>query len=207
MKALLPAAFKAAVFDFDGTLVDTLDLHYQAYRQVFEDRGLDLSREVFYRAIGDKANVAIPRMAQRSLDPEEIADIHVRKKARVEELFATAPISVLSPALLLPLLVGRVPLALASSGSRPGIEMLLNRSNWKVFFSVVLTGEDVTHGKPHPEIYLLAAQRIMVPPQMCLAFEDTEAGVSAAHAAGMTVIDVRRPLNLPVTIIHPQNGR
>lgn len=198
--------FKAAVFDFDGTLVDTMDLHFQAYRDVFRDRGWKLRREVFYGVIGDKAQMTIPLMAQRALSPSEIADIHARKKARVEELFQTAPVPALAPAHLLSLLAGKVSVALASSGSRKGIDILLERMKWRDHFATIVTGEDVTHGKPHPEIFFLAALRMSVPPEACLVFEDTEAGIQGARAAGMTVVDVRQPLNLPVVVPFP-DGR
>ncbi len=199
--------FSAAIFDFDGTLADTMDLHYQAYRDVFSAKGWELNRDTFYAAIGDKAQVTIPRIAQRALSPAEIHEIHIRKKARVEELFLAAPVPVLSPALLMLLLARKVPMALASSGSRPGIDILLKRMNWHGHFSAIVTGEDVTHGKPHPEIYLLAAERLLVSSDSCLVFEDTDAGVSSARAAGMIAIDVRKPLNVPVLGEALGNGR
>lgn len=202
MKEALPLMFKAVVFDFDGTLVDTLDLHFQAYSQVFHEIGWELPREVFYQVIGGKADVTIPQMARRVLSVAEIADIHRRKKERVEELFAHAHVPILRAAFLLPLLAGRIPMALASSGSRPGIELLLRRLGWEQFFSVVLTGENVRQGKPHPEVYLTAANKLAVPPEMCLTFEDAEAGLTSARVAGMTVIDVRQPFNLPITMAH-----
>lgn len=198
MKALLPKKFDAVLFDFDGTLVETLELHYRAYREVFEARGTELTAETFYRALGGKASETIPVMAGVSLDERTVQEIHQAKKAAVARLFAQEPIPLLASAFLIPLLRDRVPLALVSSGSRPGIEQLLARIGWPDCFQVVITGEDVARGKPHPEPYLLAAERLALEPAGCLAFEDSDPGIDSARAAGMAVMDVRRPMNAPI---------
>ena len=198
MKMLLPKKFDAAVFDFDGTLVETLDLHYRAYREVFRGRGFDLASEVFYRALGGKASETIPLMAGTPLDEGTVREIHQAKKAAVARLFAQEPIPLLATSFLIPLLRDRVPLALVSSGSRPGIEQLLARIGWLDCFTVVITGEDVARGKPHPEPYLLAAKRLVLEPACCLVFEDSDAGIDSAQAAGMAVMDVRRSMNKPM---------
>jgi beta-phosphoglucomutase-like phosphatase (HAD superfamily) len=108
------------------------------------------------------------------------------------ELFTSADIPVLATAALLPVLHGRLPIALASSGSRSGIELVLRRLDWNRYFHAVVTGADAAHGKPAPDLFLLAAERIAVAPARCLVFEDTDDGVAAARAAGMAVFDVRR---------------
>jgi len=195
VKMMLPDKFEAAVFDFDGTLVETLELHYRAYREVFLGRGFDLASEVFYRALGGKASETIPVMAGTPLDDGTVREIHQAKKAAVARLFAQEPIPLLASAFLIPLLRDRVPLALVSSGSRPSIEQLLVRIGWLDCFTVVITGEDVVRGKPHPEPYLLAAKRLVLEPARCLVFEDSDAGIDSAQAAGMTVMDVRRSMN------------
>src|SRR6185437_7081802 len=120
-----------------------------------------------------------------------IGEIHRRKKARLAQLLATAPVAILDTARLLPLLHGRLRLALASSGSREGIDILLARFDWARFFDVVVTGEDVRAGKPAADLFLLAARRLGVPAGRCFVFEDTDAGIAAARAAGMGFFDVR----------------
>jgi len=82
-------------------------------------------------------------------------------------------------------------MALASSGSRPGIEVILERFGWQRYFAAVITGEDTPHGKPAPDCFLLAADKLAVSPAACLVFEDTDAGLQAAANAGMKAIDVR----------------
>lgn len=182
----------AAVFDFDGTLVDTMPLHYEAYRRAFADLGLSLAEVDYYGNVGGTARETIPRFLAGRPAPASISEIHVRKQARLAELLADAEIPVLATAALLPLLDRRVPMALASSGSRPGLERMLSRLGWARYFSVVVTGEDAARGKPAPDLFLLAAGRLGVAPGRCMVFEDTDAGVAAGRAAGMTVVDVRR---------------
>jgi HAD superfamily hydrolase (TIGR01509 family) len=187
----LETAYEAVIFDFDGTLVDTMGLHYEAYRAVFAELRLTLSRTEFDEAIGGKAAETIPRLLKGRAAAVSIDEIHRRKKAHVKELLATGPVPLLETAHLLPLFQARIRMALASSGSREGIEVLLARFDWARFFEVVVTGEDVALGKPSPELFLLAAQRLGVPAARCFVFEDTDAGIAAARAAGMGSFDVR----------------
>ena len=182
----------AAIFDFDGTLVDTLHLHFQAYRQAFAEAGISLSWLDFYKNIGGNARETIPRLLDGRDCSRSVAELHARKKQIVNEIFADAPITILETAKLLPLLQGSIAMALASSGSRAGIEILLERLNWNQYFQVVVAGEDALRGKPSPDLFLIAAERLGAEPAKCIVFEDTDAGLAAAASAGMESFDVRR---------------
>lgn len=182
----------AVIFDFDGTLVDTLPWHYRAYRQALAEQGLDLSEAAFRATLGGKATETIPQMVAGRPCRCSVADLHRRKKELVARMFAEEDVCVLETARLIPVFYGRLPLAIASSGSREGIELLLERLDWRRYFPVVVTGEDVARGKPAPDLFLAAARQLAVPPAECLVFEDTTAGVAAAQAAGMQVFDVRK---------------
>jgi HAD superfamily hydrolase (TIGR01509 family) len=204
----LPSTFKpgpplrpcrAAIFDFDGTLVDTMPLHYEAYRRVFAAMGLELAPGQFYGAIGGTASETIPRFLAGRAATLSVDEIHARKKTVFAELLRAAALPVLEAAKLLFLLRPLMKIGLASSGSRPGIEMMLERLGWADFFDTVVTGEDVSRGKPAPDLFLLAAGRLDTPAADCFVFEDTDDGVAAAQAAGMSVFDVR--LAAPTT--HP----
>jgi len=184
----------AAVFDFDGTLVDTMPVHFEAYRRVFAGAGVELSERDFFDNIGGNARESIPKFLRGRECRLSVAEIHARKKELVNKLFAESPLVVLETAKLLPFLGGRMSLALASSGSRPGIEILLRRLDWERHFSAIITGEDAVNGKPAPDLFLLAAEKLAVPPAACMVFEDTDAGVEAARNAGMQVFDVRKAL-------------
>jgi len=181
----------AIIFDFDGTLVDTMPLHYEAYRQTFAEIDLELSREEFFANIGGNARETIPKLLAGRTTSVDVRQIHARKKEIVAQLLLEGPVKALQTAELLEAFFGRLPLALASSGSRVGIEIILRRLGWQHYFPVVVTGEDVPRGKPAPDLFLMAAHKLAVAPSACLVFEDTDAGVSAARAAGMRVYDVR----------------
>lgn len=183
---------KAAIFDFDGTLVDTMPLHYEAYRRVFAELGVDLSRADFFGNIGGKASETIPRFLNGRTVAVGTTEIHRRKKGVVGELLRTEPIVVLEAAQLLRVLKPHLKLAIASSGSRAGIDVVMGRLGWSALFEAVVSGEDVAAGKPAPECFLKAASLLGVDPAACMVFEDTDDGVAAARAAGMQVFDVRR---------------
>lgn len=182
----------AVIFDFDGTLVDSMPIHYEAYRRTFAEAELELAPADFYPHVGGTARETIPKFLRGRSCSRSITELHARKQEIARELLATAEIPTLATADLLPVFHGRVPMALASSGSRSGIELLLERLSWRAFFEVVICGADVSQGKPAPEIFLKAAEGIRIAPENCVVFEDTDDGVAAARAAGMSVFDVRR---------------
>jgi len=182
----------AVIFDFDGTLVDTMPLHYRAYRQVFAPYGIDLTEEDFYPKVGGKWTETIPKFLRGRSCPLTPDEVHDRKKMIAEQLLTTETVPVLDTALLLPLLYGRVKMAVASSGARIGLDAAIKRLDWNRYFDAVIAAEDVARGKPAPDPFLLAAQRMNVPPEQCIVFEDTDDGVAAGKAAGMSVVDVRR---------------
>jgi beta-phosphoglucomutase-like phosphatase (HAD superfamily) len=182
----------AVLFDFDGTLVDTMPSHFAAYREVFSEAGLELTESDFFANVGGKASETIPKFLRgRRIDMSN-EEIHRRKKAKINTVFATAPVHVLPAASLLPLFSGAVPLGLVSAGSRPGIEILLKRLGWSDYFDVVITGEDCVRSKPDPDPFVTAAMRLSVDASRVLVFEDTSAGFDAALAAGMMVFDVSK---------------
>lgn len=190
----MTAEFDAVIFDFDGTLVDTMPIHYEAYRRAFAEAGLALEAAQFYGHVGGAARETIPRFLAGRPCPWSIAELHARKQEIAKALLATAPLVTLATAQLIPLLYGRLALAIASSGSRSGIEVVLDRLDLRSRFAAVVTGEDAERGKPAPDLFLLAAERLGVRPARCMVFEDTDDGVAAALGAGMAVIDVRRAI-------------
>jgi beta-phosphoglucomutase family hydrolase len=200
------APARGLIFDFDGTLVDTMPLHYQAYRQTFAEVGIELTAEDFYANIGGVARETIPRFLRGRPCTHSIAELHARKQVVAQELLRSADLPVLAAAELLRAFHGTLPIAMASSGSRSGIDVVLDRLGWRDYFDTIVTGQDVSRGKPAPEIFLLAAERLGVPPRSCLVFEDTDDGVAAARAAQMAVFDVRLAQPPPRAPAGPAGG-
>ncbi len=189
--ALAAGNVAAALFDFDGTLVDTMPLHFAAYRRVLADAGVELSEDDFYGNVGGNARETIPKFLRGRPCRLDVGEIHTRKKQMLSQLLAAGDVPVLEAAKLLAALHGRLPLGLVSTGSRPGIETVLDRFDWRRYFQAIVTGEDTPRGKPAPDLYLLAATKLDVPAEGCIVFEDTEAGLEAATRAGMRGFDVR----------------
>lgn len=188
--------FDAIMFDLDGTLVDTMPLHYQAYAEVFRARGLHLKQADYDALVGPPAADVIGLFvvaAGGDRDAFEWTELHAEKKAVFEHRLTSTALTLLPAARLLDAATGRVPCALVSSGNRRGVGAIVAALNWTDRFAATISGDDVTHGKPHPEPYLLAAQALGVVPGRCAALEDTAAGLASARAAGMAAFDVTQP--------------
>lgn len=174
----------------DGVLVDGEPLHYAGVCDLLAEDGWTLSLDQYKPYMGTKSGWAdLVRDLGLPQSPEQYAEsYHGRILARYEADSVALPGAV---ALVEGLRSRGVPVAVASSSIRPWVEACLGRVGLLRRFDALITGSDVVQGKPAPDIYLLAAERLGVAPQRCVAFEDAPAGVAAAKAAGMTCWAVR----------------
>jgi HAD superfamily hydrolase (TIGR01509 family) len=188
--------YAALLFDLDGTLVDTMPLHYRAYADTFAARGLRLTEADFMAQIGAPARDAIPSFLKaagaREIAPHQVAEIHSEKKQLFERDIKVSSPRPLPAAAFLAVARGRQKLAVVSSGNRAGVMAILDAMGWEGMFDAVVSGDDVARGKPDPEPYLAAAMALKVSPSDCLVLEDTEAGIASGRAAGMSVLDVTK---------------
>lgn len=187
----VPADTQALIFDCDGTLVDSLPLYLQSWLEALKTKGgLDVSPEWFFSrrgysegmvlsALEKERGVALDRAAIMTATREGV-------RSRLPTVKGNVPVVALAREC-----AGRVPMAVASSGSREVVEASLAAIGLLDIFDAIVTIEDVTRPKPAPDIYLLAAARLGVQPAGCLVFEDSAEGLEAAHAAGMPAEDVR----------------
>ena len=184
---------KGIIFDCDGTLADTMPLHWRAWQLVAVRHGFQLPQDRFY-ALGGVPSRDILKMLSAEqgvrMDPLVVAR---EKEAEYLPLIAQVePINTVVGSARD--YYGKIPLAVASSGTRRIIEQVLDHLGIRRLFAAVVTMEDVLKQKPAPDIFLEAARRIGVPPQFCRAYEDTDLGMQAIRAAGMEAVDVRELL-------------
>lgn len=180
----------AIIFDCDGTLVDSMPVHYEAWILTLRRYGLDLSEDEFYALGGWPTLQVAEHVIKRAGLDLDIAAIAIEKESEFERhlhlVEAIPPVIAVAHDHH-----GKIPLAVATGGMRHICEGLLKSADLRHLFETVVTCEDVTRHKPAPDIYLEAARRLQVQPELCLAYEDTDPGIAAAQNAGMQVIDVR----------------
>ncbi|MEX2044648.1 MAG: HAD family phosphatase [Opitutus sp.] len=192
MKLDIPEGdFAGYIFDLDGTLVDTMPLHFRAWDAAMRSAGLKapLDEELFYSLGGVPTRRVAELIAEHyrlTIDSEAI--FH-HKEALFAELQADAEL--IAPVADFARKVAKTrPVAIASGGPRFIVQRSLDLAGLAPLFKVVVSADDVTHGKPAPDMFFLAAERMGVPPTACLVFEDAEPGVRAAEAAGMKWVRV-----------------
>ncbi|MEY3775554.1 MAG: hypothetical protein RLZZ129_2334 [Verrucomicrobiota bacterium] len=192
MQLDLPAGdFDGYIFDLDGTLIDTMPLHYRAWDAAMRAVGLPhaLDEDYFYALGGVPTRRVAELFGERyglKLDPDEV--FH-RKEALFAELQGEA--ALIEPVVTIARAKAEThPLAIASGGPRVIVRRSLEVTGIGPLFRAVVTADDVVHGKPAPDMFLLAAQQLGVAPERCLVFEDAEPGIQGARAAGMQVVRV-----------------
>lgn len=180
---------RALIFDVDGTLADTMQQHYEAWRDVIASYGAELTEELFVE-LGGRPSPAVARtIAERyglELDPQTAAEqkeqayiLHVDEIRPIEAVAAVAREA-----------HGRLPMGLATGERRAISERVVRSTGLADLFDAFVTADDVTHHKPHPETFLRCAELLGVSPEYCQVFEDSASGMEAAKAAGMIATDV-----------------
>jgi len=181
---------RGLIFDCDGTLADTMPLHWAAWQTIVQRHGIAFTEDRFY-ALGGVPSRDILRMLAReqglTLDPLLVAK--EKELVYLDRLSHVGPIELVVD--IARANAGKIPMAIASGGTRHVIARVLDHLNLATLFRTVVTSEDVTRQKPAPDIFLEAAHRIGVAPEACRAYEDTDLGLAAIRAAGMDAVDVR----------------
>ncbi|MCL9774761.1 HAD family hydrolase [Vibrio methylphosphonaticus] len=184
--------FKAAIFDMDGLLLDTENVCKKVFSDACQTLGVPFFEELYLSIIGCNSKTIRTRLTEGYKDVIDYELIHQewRKNYDAVVLHEAIPVKKGVIALLDWLTSKNIPLAVATSTQRDVAEVKLKLAGLDHYFSHITTGCEVTHGKPHPEIYLLAAQRLGVAPETCLAFEDSNNGVKSAMAATMKTYQI-----------------
>ncbi len=183
---------KAAIWDVDGTLVDTAELHFQAWQAVCREKGRDFTRADFAATFGQRNPEIIRTLFGERFTPEEIAAFGDRKEVLYRSQ-ASKGVELLSGARRLVEHLHQAGFAQAIGSSAPpaNLELILRITGIARYFDVIISSEDTQRGKPDPQVFLLAAERLGVAPAQCVVFEDAVAGVQAARAGGMKCVAVR----------------
>jgi beta-phosphoglucomutase-like phosphatase (HAD superfamily) len=184
---------KGIIFDCDGTLADTMPLHWRAWSAIAQRHQLHFPEDRFY-ALGGVPTRDILKMLSREqgVPIDAIAVAHEKENEYLPLLHQVEPVN--SVVAVARDHYGRIPMAVASGGTKKIITQVLEHLGIVKLFDAIVTSEDVTRQKPAPDIFLEAARRIGVPPQFCRAYEDTELGLQAIRTAGMEAVDVRELL-------------
>ena len=181
---------KGIIFDCDGTLADTMPLHWRAWQVISARHGLHFPEDRFYSFGGVPSRDILKLLSVEQGRPlDHLAVAHEKESeflpliAQVEPINAVVGVARENH--------GKIPMAVASGGTRKVITQVLTHLGIAHLFDAIVTSEDVTRQKPAPDIFLEAARRIGVEPQFCRAYEDTDLGMEAIRSAGMDAVDVR----------------
>ena len=193
MLILPDGPFEAFIFDVDGTIADTMPLHFEAWTNALGEWSLFFPEEIFYSLGGTKTDRVAEIVRERANANFVVHDIvHHKENYFMERLGKAAPIRPVME--VIEKWRGKIPMAVASGGFRRVIDEILRGLNLQDSFDAVITAEDVIHGKPDPEPFLKAAALLGVNPTKCLVFEDSPTGIAAAQAAGMAWVEITREM-------------
>ncbi len=188
--APLPDTIRGLIFDCDGTLLDTMRNHFHAWQSTLQAVNIPFAEEDFYRMAGVptlKIAQTLARRHQSAITGEEIArrkeEAYIEKIPEIQLIHCVANIARREK--------GRRGLAVASGGTHQIVDLQLQTAGLLDLFPIVICADDVEHGKPAPDCFLLAARRMGILPDQCVVYEDGNPGFQAAAAAGMICIDVR----------------
>jgi HAD superfamily hydrolase (TIGR01509 family) len=197
---------RAFLFDMDGTLAHNFPFHLKAWTAFLADHGRPMGEDEFFAYTGGgMTNAEILRgLIRHDLEDHEVATLALRKETRYRDLYAPhrTPLPGLTDFLDAARAAGIVT-GLVTSAGRDNIDFLVGGLGLLGHFDLLLSADDVRYGKPHPEPYQTAAERLGLSPAQCLAFEDAPSGIASAHAAGMAVVAVTTSLTEREALAHP----
>jgi beta-phosphoglucomutase-like phosphatase (HAD superfamily) len=189
----LPAHIKGLVFDCDGTLADTMPLHWRAWQVIAAKYKLHFPQDRFYSLGGVPSRDILKMLAEeQGVTLDHIQAAHEKENAYLPLMAEVEPIHVVVE--IAKENFGKIPMAVASGGTQPIIVQVLEHLKIRHLFNAVVTSEMVNNQKPAPDIFVEAARRIGIEPKFCRAYEDTDLGMQAIRSAGMDAVDVRELL-------------
>jgi beta-phosphoglucomutase family hydrolase len=181
----------ALIFDMDGVILDSNPLHREAWTAFNRRYGLETTDAMLEGMYGRRNDQIVRDYFGEGLTEDEIATRGAAKEEIYREMLAGRMEEALVPGLRQFLDAYRgTPMALATNAELENVNFVLDRAGLRSYFPVVVDGHQVSHPKPHPEVYLRAAELLKIPPTNCIVLEDSPTGVAAGLAAGMRVIGI-----------------
>jgi HAD superfamily hydrolase (TIGR01509 family) len=183
--------FLGYIFDCDGTLADTMPVHYRAWKRALSEEGADFPEEVFYQWGGRPSVDIVASLNERCGLSMPLVETVERKERYFLELLPE--VQAIHPVVDIARRTrSHAPMAVASGGHRGLVAATLELLGIHEWFDAVICAEDYKNGKPAPDPFLVAASRLGVPPESCLVFEDSPTGIESAKAAGMEYVFIPR---------------
>jgi HAD superfamily hydrolase (TIGR01509 family) len=203
MNAVLPM-IKAVLWDLDGTLVDSAEFHWQAWRDVMAEEGLPITHEQFVHSFGKRNDLILRGWLGADPDPDRMRRLSEEKESRFRALVQAHGIEPLPGvrAWVARLHTEGWQQAIATSAPRLNLEALVDAMKMREFFGAGVAAEDVTHGKPDPEVFLVAARRLGAAPHQSVVVEDAPTGIEAGRRAGMRTVGVSLLHELPAADVY-----
>jgi beta-phosphoglucomutase family hydrolase len=182
---------KGLIFDLDGTIADTMPAHFIAWRETCKKHGIDFTTDLFGQLAGIPLYGTVEKlneMFNKSIDPVKVGE-------EKEDLFRAAihKTKVVEPvANIIREYYGKLPMSVGTGGQREIAESTLRIVGMDKYFDILVTSDDISNPKPHPETFLKCAEQMGVAPKDCQVFEDGVLGMNAARDAGMKITDVTK---------------
>ncbi|MDX2081798.1 MAG: HAD family phosphatase [Terrimicrobiaceae bacterium] len=180
------------LFDWDGVVIDSSACHERSWELLAAEAGLPLPEDHFKKGFGKKNQEIIPNLLGWTSDPAEVQRLGDRKEELYRELVRENGVEILPgvETLLAALRHAGIRRAVASSTPRANLDALFESTGLDRWFDAVVCGDDVVHGKPAPDVFLKAAEKLGVEPRDAVVIEDALVGIEAAHAGGIKVLAV-----------------
>lgn len=195
---------EALIFDCDGTLADTMPLHFIAWQNVMTNYGFEFDEDLFYSLGGQPTDRIVANLAsEQNIDVDVMKVTNEKESAFLDLIGEVEPVQPVVE--IAHQFHGKLPMGVGSGGQREVVKTILKSLSIESLFDCVVGSEDTELHKPEPDVFLEVAARLKIEPSKCLVYEDADLGVEAAHRAGMKCFDVRA-VHTPRRITSDQAG-